>query len=228
MGNLTDNLSGPGDLEVLFRSACMAVRKLGPCAGWSDIDPRVQTAIRVIREVRGRTGHGVFWHGRPGWLTPERMRGLLEESDQLRASAKPFLDGRFHHWTPGGAHAESLTRGEVRSFLEEVVGRSLGAAFATYNYYEAQGQQAYAHVDHPEYELNILGVLRHEHDGSPRSALWVYPEDQPPIEVSLAPGEVVIFHGGSTVHQRTPVGENERVRVFTASYLFDDDQVPFP
>ena len=228
MENLREDLTEPGDLEVLFRSACMAIRKLTPCDRWADIPPPVQTAIRVIRAVRGSTGHGIFWKGHPDWLTPDRIAALDAESKRFRASAKPFLDGRFHYWTPGGEHAEALTQGEARAFVERTLGRPLGNAFATYNYYDRPGHQAYTHIDHPEYELNVLGILSHEHTGSPRSALWVYPEDQDPIEVCLEPGEVVIFHGGSTVHQRTPVGPDERVRVFTAAYLFNNDQVPFP
>lgn len=225
MESLHASLSASEDREALFKFASMAVRKLGPCARWEDIPAPAQTAIRVIRAIRDATGHGVFWRGRPDWFTRDRLAALGEESLALRPTAKTFRGGH-HRWIEGGPHADALTRDEVRAFVEGIVGRPLGAAFATFNYYDREGEEAYAHVDHPEYELNLLGILEHTVTDRRTSALWVYPEGQAPIELTLEPGEVVVFHGGSTVHQRTPVSRGEHVRVVTAAYVFDE--VPFP
>lgn len=210
------------DLEdPLFRYAHLAIRKLQPCSRWQDIPAPVQTAIHVIRVVRGSTGHGMYWRGRPSWLTPERLNDLNQESQRARSSASEFPGG-YHRWAEGGPHADALTQADVRDFVEGVVGRPLGPACATYNYYERPGEQAYAHVDQPQYGINALCMLSHEHEDQRGSSLWLYPEGEAPVELPLEPGEVVVFHARSTVHQRTPVLPGERVRVVTVGYLIED------
>jgi hypothetical protein len=207
--------------DSLFSYACKAIRHLRPCAGWQDIAAPVRTAIGVIRAVEGRTGHGLFWRGRPPWLTDARLDALDQESMAMRPTASTFPGG-YHRWAEAGPHAQALTQTDVRAFIEAVVGRELGPARATYNYYERPGEEAYPHIDQPEYGLNALCMLSHEHEGQRGSSLWLYPEGEAPVELPLQPGEVVIFHARSTVHQRTPVVPGERVRVVTVGYLLEE------
>jgi hypothetical protein len=184
----------------------------------------VQIALELIEAIRGARGHGLVWKGRPPWMTDALLVALRDESASFRALATAGPGGL--HWFTGAgplarAWAESAM---VRDFVEAKLGEELGPACSNFNYYDRAGDAAYPHVDEPEFGLNVLLMLEHVHDGTPSSALWLYPVGQDPIRIDLVPGELVVFHARSTVHERSALGDHERVRIVSAGFSWPQEQ----
>lgn len=209
---------GSAGHDPLLRAACRAVKQVSQHSKWAEIPSSAQLAIRIIHSIYGKAGHGLVWVGRPPWMTTSVLEALRRESDS-RAHDSYSVPGGFHRWTYAGRRGEELARaGDIRRFVERVVGAPLGATRANYNYYDNPGDTAEPHIDEPEFGVNALCMLRHEHAGHPMSGLWLYPMGEDPIHVPLRPGDLVIFHARSTVHERAPVGPNERVRIFSIGF----------
>jgi hypothetical protein len=102
-----------------------------------------------------------------------------------------------------------------------VVGRRPAQASCNFNYYDRAGDATAIHVDEPRFSVNMLTLL--EHSGpSKASDLGVLSVATGEFTwTSLVEGETVIFHGRSAPHVRTPLNDDERVRIVSFGYAFE-------
>lgn len=205
--------------EDLISAARQAIRSIDPRHPSTYQNPGVQFALNVLKQAYGHRGHGLIWRGRPPWMTAEILNGLNTESLSRRSKASLLPPPGAHRWCAAGPVGESLANSLfVREFIESHIGSLVGEARSNYNYYEEAGHAAYPHTDEPEFGINMLIMLEHYCAQEPLSALWIFPSESRPICVELQPGDAVLFHARSTVHQRLPVKVDENVRIVSIGY----------
>jgi hypothetical protein len=202
----------------LLRLSRLAIKDLEFCKLWSDISPPLQMALKIIHEGLGDRGQGVLWKGIDYPIDTTSLGELQSEANLLREGSFIFPGGH-HLWNTGGPAALSLGQSsQFKHFLECLCGRPLGEPAINYNYYETPSHRAYPHVDVPESHLNTLLLLRHDSSRFKQSRLILYPYKEDPISIDFFPGELVVFWGGSTVHERTSLAEGELIQVLSVGY----------
>lgn len=211
-------LNGIESIEELMKLARRAIRSLKTCSDWEDIPEAIRLAMRLIRDMNKNLGHGIIASGKFSWMNEESTDLLLQEAMSLKKSANTFPGG-YHKWATAGELGENFTtRNEILNFVRNKIGQDIVATSWNYNFYSAPGELAYPHIDMPHAPINALMMLSHNYIGSPKSKLVVYPLNSDPISLELSPGDFVLFWAGTTVHERTLLGENENVCIITASY----------
>ena len=113
-----------------------------------------------------------------------------------------------------------------KQLLERACGQELGDPVTHYNYYERESHRAYPHIDVPESHLNTVLMLQHDAIGPKQSQFVVYPYQEDPISFDLEPGELVLFWGGATVHERTPLVSGESIQVLSIGYSAERKNSP--
>ncbi len=211
----------------LLRYAQLAIKDLQYHRYWRDISPPLQMSLRLIHELRGDRGQGVLWKGifrledAGSCLT-----ALRSEAQDLRENAYTFPGGH-HVWNSGGPIAMALGRAPAfKQLLERACGQELGDPVTHYNYYERESHRAYPHIDVPESHLNTVLMLQHDAIGPKQSQFVVYPYQEDPISFDLEPGELVLFWGGATVHERTPLVSGESIQVLSIGYSAERKNSP--
>ena len=213
-----------GAQDALLRVALTTVSTLEPGRTWSELSPAQQVALRIIDTLRGAHGRGIIWKGRPSWLDAKVLTDLREGAERAKPAAEWFPGG-FHRFAGARDVAQALEASVgVSTFVRALVGREIGEMAANFMYYEAAGNCAYPHIDAADFALNALCLLRHESSAKPSSSLWFYPVDAEPFELTLAMGELAIFHGRAIVHGRTPVAADERVHVLSIGFTWPSTQ----
>ncbi len=168
------------------------------------------TDARTTTEV-GRAD-GVFFLGRPDWLTGELFASLQQESIDQRPTAEKIRAQHFAEMGPvGRALCESAT---LLDFVAAHAGPAVPSGKANYRYYDIPESHVAPHVDTAEFAYNVIIMLQHEWDSERRSGLLLFPHGpQRPIPILLDPGEVIVFHAEGVIHARTPISDNGDERV---------------
>lgn len=150
---------------------------------------------------------GVYYVGRPDWLTADMYAALQQESEDQRGSAEKI---RFQHFGDPGPVARALASSpELRSFVVENSVPAHASGAANYRYYDIPESQVRPHVDGDAFAVNLLIMLKHSFISERRSGLLLYPRGpQEPVAIMLDPGEVVLFNAKDVIHARTPISEN--------------------
>jgi len=150
---------------------------------------------------------GVYYIGRPSWLTAELFAALQQESEDQRVSAEKI---RFQHFGDLGPVARSLiSSAELTSFVVEHSVPAYPSGVANYRYYDIPESQVRPHVDDENFGLNLLIMLKHSFVSERRSGLLLFPRGpQEPVSIMMNPGEVILFNAKDVIHARTPISDN--------------------
>lgn len=166
----------------------------------------------AARLVEGCQGH-VQYFGRPGWLDDEILKGLVSEADESRPSALENRRGQFGA-RAGKLAAQFAGSGPVTAFLERFAKSGMTCGESTFLYYESVGSGIVPHIDRPEFEYQILLMLRHTGYGARRSSLAVFPDGPKSGRFfPMEPGELVLFQAASVIHGRTDTTDGEVVNL---------------
>jgi hypothetical protein len=177
----------------------------------------------ALRTVLGCFGAmqptGVAWRD-PRFRLPAYLLGPLAEEARQARSRAVFDDG---HWAAtGGPVAEAVARSaELTAIARQVDPRLHPSGGDLYLYYESGGQGR-PHVDTDFFALTAMVMLERVRVPSACSHLLILQGDGAMERISLDPGEVILFWGGSTVHAREQVAEGERVTAFIAGFRGED------
>lgn len=159
---------------------------------------------RTIRPL-GRDD-GVFFLGRPAWLTDDLFAKLRNESRSQRAGAEKIRAQHFAEMGPVG-HALCASP-ELQSFVDSYAAPAKPSGKANYRYYDMPESQVPPHVDTDEFYLNVIIMLSHTFGSERRSGLLLFPHGPDPVTIVLEPGEVILFNAKEVIHARTPISDN--------------------
>jgi hypothetical protein len=169
--------------------------------------------------------YGIFYLGRPNFMTDALVENLRAEAESFRAEAR----FNFNHYLyqvetiASETCAEKLYESPVfGDFIESHAGPCLKSFITSYIYYDQAGRSSEPHVDNAFTSVTAMVGLRHEckrNIFSSRSVFF-WP-DKERLEIQLKPGEIVVFAGVSAVHGRTPVAEDEKVHSLLLSFRPD-------
>jgi hypothetical protein len=154
--------------------------------------------------------------GRLPFLHDEWLRRLQQEAAELR----PPSEGAVRHFaSPGRIARKVVVHRGLWQALRRALGHEAAPPFqAGYLYYDRPGAGIEPHVDVPEFAINVLLMISREPDQADGSATVLYPPDQPPVRVVLAPGEAVALEADRLVHSREPMHDGERVTLLTMGF----------
>ncbi|CAL9571721.1 hypothetical protein SUDANB95_04808 [Actinosynnema sp. ALI-1.44] len=160
---------------------------------------------------------GYFYRGRPDWLTDDVLKGLVDEAAALRPGA--VLLHRQHHAPCGPVASAFADSADLHALIREHAGPAAPAGRANYLYYDDPGQGIDPHIDHGDFQLNVLLTLDHQAENRSRSHLVLFPHGpEKPLRIDQRPGELVLFWATAVVHARTNVGPGEQVRNIGIGY----------
>lgn len=150
---------------------------------------------------------GVYFVGRPEWLTAGLFAALQDEAAQMRPTAEKIRDQHFAEVGPTGTRlCESA---ELTDFVGQAASPARRSGFRNYRYYDVQNSHVAPHVDTDHFWLNVIIMLQHTFDAERRSALLLFPHGPAdPVTLQLEPGEVILFDAKRVVHARTPISES--------------------
>jgi hypothetical protein len=172
-------------------------------------------AARTLTDARsagpvGRT-EGVYFLGRPDWLTDDLFAALQHESTDQRGGAEQIRAQHFAEMGPVGR--EFATSQYLLDFVTSHAGPAVASGKANYRYYDIPESHVAPHVDSADFSYNVIVMLRHEWDTERRSGLLLFPHGPQPLPILLVPGEVILFYAEGVIHARTPISDNGDERV---------------
>lgn len=150
---------------------------------------------------------GVYYVGRPPWLTASLLAALRREAVEQRPTAEHI---RAQYFGDTGPVARTLVESaELARFVSENSAPAVASGFANYRYYDIPESQVRPHVDSDDFALNLLIMLEHSYRLERRSGLLLFPRGPgEPIAIQLEPGEVILFNARDVIHARTPISNN--------------------
>lgn len=150
---------------------------------------------------------GVYYVGRPPWLTVDVLTALRREGAEQRPAAEHI---RSQYFGDIGPVARTLVESaELARFVSENSEPAVASGFANYRYYDIPESQVRPHVDSDDFALNLLIMLEHSYGLERRSGLLLFPRGpNEPIAIQLEPGEVILFNARDVIHARTPISDN--------------------
>jgi hypothetical protein len=153
---------------------------------------------------------GVYYHGRPGWMTDDLLVALQSEAAVQRPDAR-LIKRQFH--VAAGPCGSGLARSpEMLGLIARHAVPAIADGPANYLYYERPGDGIDPHVDTHEFDLNTLVLLAHSWQSEQASRLVLFPHGpERRLEFPLAPGELVLFRATGVIHARSGVAEGETV-----------------
>lgn len=155
---------------------------------------------------------GVYFLGRPDWLTADLLAALQQESRDQRAGAVQI---RSQYFAEMGAVGRQLCASTtLLDFVQANAGPATASGKANYRYYDILESHVAPHVDTAEFAYNVIIMLQHDWRSERRSGLLLFPHGpRRPVPVLLAVGEVILFHAEGVIHARTPISDNADERV---------------
>lgn len=164
---------------------------------------------RVLTDSRNSLGigpaDGVFYLGRPAWLTTTLLADLQAEAVRQRQDAEKVHVQYYGAMGPVG-HA-LVHSAELESFVTENAVPARTSGCANYQYYDSGPSHIKPHIDVDDFAVNVLIMLKHNYPQVRKSALLLFPHGPQPITVFLEPGEVILFNAKGVVHARTPISD---------------------
>lgn len=173
--------------------------------------------LRLLQPHRERIPlDGKVWCGSPTFFTGDTLGELQADAAEARQRA---VELKWRSLAHAGRTATQLAQSPpLLDLVQTHVGKCAPTGRAAYVYFDAPGQGLYPHVDTSKYALTALFVVRHDHRDAPQSTHLHYRADGGAERVDLKPGEMLLFFGGSVVHARTPVAQEEAVAVLTIGF----------
>jgi hypothetical protein len=161
---------------------------------------------------------GVYYHGRPSWMTDDLLAALRSEAAVQRPDA--VLTKRQFHVAAGPCGSGLARLPEMLSLIAgHAVPVTASGAAASYLYYERPGDGIDPHLDLDEFDLNTLVLIAHSWQAEAASRLVIFPHGpERRQEFLLAPGELVLFRATGVIHGRSAVAENEMVCTLGIGY----------
>lgn len=160
--------------------------------------------------------NGIVWRGRPAFLKQDRLKKLQVDAAEARRRA---IQLKWRALARAGRVATQLAISRpLIDLVETHAGTCESTGRAAYVYYDSPGQGVYPHVDASSYALTALFIVRHDYRDAPQSHHLHFLADGHTERFDLQPGEMMLFYGGSVVHARTPVAQEEVVVVLTAGF----------
>jgi hypothetical protein len=161
---------------------------------------------RTVRPL-GRAD-GVFFVGRPGWLTDGVLADLRAESRAMRPGASQF---NVQHYADVGPVARALCgSSEMLEFVGEHAAPARHSGEANYRYYDIPQSHMPPHVDTEAFWFNVTIMLEHSFGEQRRSVMLLFPHGPDPVTLVLEPGEVILFRAKDLVHARTPIADDNQ------------------
>lgn len=176
------------------------------------------TVLKKLGPFEKIPENGIAYYGRPAWVTPDLLNNLIGEAEERRFEPLEKID---HFLGCGGYHADILADSdELKTFVEKVIGHKVkSTGIASYLYYDRPGSGIKPHVDTDVFSINLILMLKHQHDKDKEaSATGIFPANSPPEYYRLDIGEVMIMFGSSVIHTRTVIQENEIVHLLTIGF----------
>lgn len=154
---------------------------------------------------------GVFYLGRPGFLSDACLERLRDEAEAARPGARRFLKEFYAGVGPAGRAFSASP--DLRELVARQAADAVPTESASYLYYDEPGSELAPHVDTETFALNVLMNLVHEHGAVRESAFLLFPHGPDPHRVFLEPGMLILFHAAAVVHARsaTSAAAGERV-----------------
>lgn len=179
--------------------------------------PIVMESLRLLQPHHERIpSDGTVWRGRPAFLTKDWLDDLQADAAEARGRA---IQLKWRALARAGPVAKKLAISQpLIDLVESHAGSCQSTARAAYVFYDSPGHGVYPHVDASSYALTALFMVRHEYRHAPQSHHLHFLADGRAERVDLQPGEMLLFYGGSVVHARTPVAQEEAVAVLTAGF----------
>lgn len=169
---------------------------------------------------------GIYFVGRPAWLTTEILASLQREAARQRVSAEHIRAQYFGDIGP--VAADLIASAGLREFVTENSVPARPSGFANYRYYDIPESQVRPHVDTDDFALNLIIMLAHVYGAQRRSGLLLFPRGpDDPVAIGLEPGEVILFNARDVIHARTPISEDGCERAVNLGIGFNPDR-PLP
>lgn len=180
-------------------------------------------SLAILQPYKDRIPeYGIAYKGRPQFMTAELVADLQEEAKKFRSKAVVNIDQYL-------SGAETDTKDSVAEKLEDLdllhslvnqyAGPCMPSFISNYIYYDSPGQCSKPHVDNDFTAITVMIGLEHRYQNNTETSASVsYWANKPRYDYRLAPGELAIFFGASTLHGRTPVADNEIVNSLLLSY----------
>lgn len=161
--------------------------------------------------------NGIAYRGKPEWVTDELLNNLQQEAIKRRHEP---LDRVDHFLGCGGKFADELsTHPDVLSFVSAHAGAVEPTGIASYLYYDSPGLGIRPHVDTDVFSINLMLMLKHQPPANQiPSATLVFPAGEEMESYRLEVGEVMLMYGGSVVHARSIIGEEENIHLLTIGF----------
>jgi hypothetical protein len=164
------------------------------------------------RQTQPAAGDGIFYIGRPEWLTNRWLTSLRREAAAERAGATPL---RTEFFAPVGPVGKGFaTSPELLALIAERAVSATPSGSASYLYYDQPGSELAPHLDDERFVLNVLMNLKHHFGKAPSSAFLLFPHGPIPIKVFLKPGMFIVFHAGAVVHARSRISSDGSEQVW--------------
>lgn len=179
-------------------------------------DARVLTDSRKSSDIG--TADGVYYLGRPGWLTAKMLADLQQEAEDQRPHAEKLHAQYYGAMGPAGRAL--MSSAELESFVTEKAVTAHASGFANYQYYDSGPSHIKPHVDVDDFALNVLIMLKHCYTSAPRSALLLFPHGPQPVTLLLQPGEVILFNAKGVIHARTPISGHDDEQIINMGIGF--------
>ncbi|MBR8003867.1 hypothetical protein [Burkholderia vietnamiensis] len=205
-------------LKILISNACKArFTSAGSCKKEAS-EPfflRLKDLLAPIRSPAAKKSEtGVIFKGFLPEFTHDVMIQLREEARGRREKAE--VVGRQLSIKGGPRALELALTVNFRSIalMDDAFLEPTG--YANYAYYEQEGSGIAPHIDSYEYPVNAILCLSHEYPRDRvygKSALCIFNKHLKPISYFLQPGEIIVFHGESFIHYRSPLEKNEQLTI---------------
>ncbi|MBK6323545.1 MAG: 2OG-Fe(II) oxygenase [Burkholderiales bacterium] len=215
IGRLFEQAGSQAEVDNLRALLCSAVERLAPLPGDQRNEIETQAFGAIVEGLKRFGPAALLFKGGIDFLDFACIQSLAVEAAGLFPRAS---EAQGHLYHPGGEVANSLSVSpELCRFMQDLVPECQPTGIASYVYYCRPGHGIPPHIDTNMFLLNVLIVLEHAYSGAP-SNLVIYPDGPTPITVKLAPGDVVVFDGGSLVHAREKLGVDERLSILTIGF----------
>ena len=170
-----------------------------------------------LRDDRAAIREKAFcWRGRPKFLSEADLFELQVDSRAARHAAT--LDS-MHFVAKATPRAFVIGSGaDLVGLVSDSAGVVEPTGVVSFIYYDEAGQGIAPHIDAEQTSVNVIMMLDHYSESTRKSALILYLPGREPERVTLAPGEIVVFHAGAITHERERVSSGEKISLISFGF----------
>lgn len=194
----------------------IAAGGLAPHGHIPEEGPKAEAFETILQCLARIQPTGVLWHGRPNFMTADLLSSLQAEAAESRKTA--IKHDRYMLGCGGRLADEFSTSAPLKELVNKYAPEMVPTGIASYLFYDQEGLGLNPHIDTEIFTLNAIIMLKQEYVTPPPSHLVLYPVNQLPQRVLLAPGEILLLYAGGTVHAREDVKAGESVHLLTVGF----------